>query len=301
VTVPAESFAKSIGFDFIIRPDGSPLLIELQHHFGRSGMMRLYPEVSRSHRKITRLLRDEFGTCRIYGEALRRVCASKIETWRALPQWQPRTFVYQGWGPRTEAWLRKTGSDYIIFKPPRGSCGRGITVHRRRDLKAGVVSHPLSGPMMLQEYVASRPILDERRRPHVGCIRHIAHVFTAGSDLGFIHLPSYWRVAPRPLSESPEKLAFTANISSGARPVPLSAAETVTVRRAAEGVALSLTEKLRRGRSYSLGTVGHVETDGTVRWSGTAPPFAERLAPRVDKTSAPHIHKDVDRKKAGVS
>ena len=256
--------------------------------------MQLYPAVSRSHRKITRFLRERYGACRDFGESLRRICSSKIETYRALAEWQPRSFVYQGWGPKTESWLNSVASDYIIFKPPRGSCGRGISVHRRRDLRAGVIDHPISGPMILQEYSPSRTIFDGDGRPHMGCIRHIAHIFCTGSSLGFIHLPSYWRVAPEPVSEAPEKRSFTANISSGALPFPLEARETETVRSAAAAVALALTQKLRRGQPCGMGPVGSVEPDGSVRWDGAGqPPFSLPLPPAVDKMRTLSISKDV--------
>lgn len=292
------TFAKSIGFDFIIRPDGSPLLVELQHHFGRSGMMRLYPAVSRSHRKITRFLRERYGACRDFGESLRRICSSKIETYRALSEWQPRSFVYQGWGPKTEAWLKSIESDYVIFKPPRGSCGRGITVHRKREVRAGVLDHPMTGPMILQEYAPSRIIPDGEGQPHMGCIRHIAHVFCTGSSLGFIHLPSYWRVAPEPVSEAPEKRSYTANISSGALPLPLERGEAETVRAAAAEVALALTQKLRRGQPYDMGPAGFVEPDGAVCWIGSAPPpFSLPPLPAVDKSRSPSVSKGIGKRR----
>ena len=145
--------------------------------------------------------------------------------------------------------------------------------------------------MILQEYAPSRNLYDAEGRPHIGCIRHIAHLFSTGNALGFMHLPSYWRVAPEPISETPRKRSFTANISSGARPLPLDESEVSTVRRAAEKIGLALAQMLRRGQLSNMGPTGHVTSRGAVCWCGKENPLPS-LPLAVDKICSPSISND---------
>ena len=234
------SFTTAIGLDFIVRPGNEVLLIELQYHFGRLGLMRLYPELSRRHRSITRALRHAFGGSACLPGKVREACANKILVWKLLGDYQPSSFIYQGWGPRVERWLEGLESSHVIVKPPRGGCGRGIRVFPRRQLTPEALGFPAGGVLLLQEYVESRRICDGEGRGRVGCVRHIVHLFGDEGHLGFVHLPPYWRVSPAPFTDSPVREAFTANISSGAYPHPLDESEGAAVRNAAEAILREL-------------------------------------------------------------
>ena len=93
------SFVKPLGLDLIVRPGGEVVLIELQHHFGRSGLLHLYPAASAPYRKKVRHLRRRFGTAPELNFRLQKICASKIATYRALARHQPSSLIYQRWKP----------------------------------------------------------------------------------------------------------------------------------------------------------------------------------------------------------
>lgn len=268
MTGAVPSFAKSIGLDLIVRPDGTVVLIELQHHFGRSGLLHLFSPAGRKHREITRRLRGLYGTSPAFFNSLRKVCSNKILTYRLLPHFQPSSFVYYQWGRRVESWLEGLPSDHLLLKPPRGGCGRGILLFRKEDFRRGSASLTLSSSVLLQEYAESRHLLDEGGRPHMGCIRHIVHVYSDSSSLGFIHLPSYWRVAAAPFDGRPPRTAFTANISTGAYPLPVEGAEAGAVREAAERVVLELVAKILKAGRIPKGPSEFVTPGGDLRAGG---------------------------------
>jgi hypothetical protein len=98
------SFAKTIGLDLIVRPDGAVVLIELQSHFGRLGLMRLHPSASRRHRQFTRQLRARYGTSSFLYEKLKRISSNKIETYRCLAPYQPSSRSCHRWTPSIGVW-----------------------------------------------------------------------------------------------------------------------------------------------------------------------------------------------------
>jgi hypothetical protein len=257
-----------MGLDFIVRPDGTVVLVELQHHFGRSGLLRLFSPAGQRHRQITRRLRGLYGTSPAFFDALRKVCSSKILTYRLLPHFQPSSFVYYRWGRRVESWLEGLAGDYVLLKPPRGSCGRGILVFRKEDFRRDSSTLTLSSSVLLQEYAESRHLLDESGRPHMGCIRHIVHVYSDSSSLGFIHLPSYWRVADAPFDGQPPRMAFTANISTGAYPLPVEGAEAGAIRETAEKVVIELVGKILNTGRILRGPSEFVTPGGDLRAGG---------------------------------
>lgn len=237
-------FAKAFGLDLVIRPAGEVVLIELQHHFGRRGLREIYPDVSRKYRKLLHRLRSTCGVIPAFNDALRKVCVNKITTYRALPDFQPRSRVYLGWRPSVEKWLAGLSSEYVLSKPPRGSCGRGIHVYPRLEIGPETIPAPPGGQLLLQEYVESKPLYDGDGLPHVGCIRHIMIIAGNGAGLAFFHLPPYWRVSPAPFVGRPERPAFTANISRGATAAPVERKDSLLVERAAEGIASALVASL---------------------------------------------------------
>ena len=230
------SFSRSLGLDVIITRAGRPLLIELQHGFGRRGLLELFPEASRRYRQTYWRLRRENGRSLFVAEEIRRICSDKIVTYRSFAAYQPASFAFSRWGPEVEAWLDTLSAPLVLSKPPRGSCGRGILVLEREALRRAGGALPLgTPPVLLQEFVRSRPLLDEAGREHLGCIRHIVVLHSDGRRLGLVHMPSYWRVASAPL-EGGTREALTANISQGAYPLRVSAADRELVRGLAEEV-----------------------------------------------------------------
>jgi len=256
------TFAKSIGLDLIVRPGGEVVLIELQSHFGRSGLLTLFQSAGKRHRQTTRRLRNSYGTSQDLFKSLRRICSSKILTWRHLNRFQPSSYVYSRWSEGARSWLEGLQGEYVLFKPPRGSCGRGILVFRKEELPGRMNSVLLTSSVLLQEYIESRHLLDDAGRPHMGCIRHIVHVFGDASAIGFVHLPSYWRVAAAPFEGRPPREAFTANISTGAYPLPVEGAEAQSVRDTSEEILRELLEPLLAAKSLAVRSSEYVSAAG---------------------------------------
>jgi hypothetical protein len=241
------SFSKPVGLDFIITPQGKPYLIELQHGFGRRGLLQLFPLASRDYRKTFWHLRRQLGKSPWISEGIRRICGDKIETYKAFARYQPSSLTYWRWSSKVERWLEGLAPDRtILAKPPRGSCGRGILVLSREQLlqwrsepfQQGVL------PVLLQEFIESRKLVDSKGRPHLGCIRHIVLMHSDSTRLGFIHLPSYWRVAPAPLGAADLDQALTANISRGAYPLEVSPEDTLLLRQLSEAICVELIQRI---------------------------------------------------------
>jgi hypothetical protein len=224
--------------------------------------MRLYPSASGRHRKFTRQLRARYGTSSFLYGRLKRICSNKIETYRCLAPHQPSSLPCHRWTSSIGDWAAGLRGDYLLIKPPRGSCGRGILVIPRRDFGRHSIPRPLTGPLLLQEYIESKRLIDGEGRPHLGCIRHIAHLYSDGRSLGFIHLPPYWRVAPAPFSREPVREAFTANISGGAFPFPVEDADGSRVRSAAEEIVLDLMRYIFEGEGLLPGPSAFLSAEG---------------------------------------
>ncbi len=254
-------FTRPLGLDFIITPDGRTVLIELQHGFGRLGLLKLFPAANRRYRKRFRTLLRDTGTCFEVTSGIRAICRDKIATYRRFAEYQPSSFAYRRWGPRVEEWLDGLEEELILAKPPLASCGKGIRVFGRQAFSDAAGSITLPTPILLQAFTQCRPLHDADGRDHVGCIRHIVMMCSDGGALDFIHLPSYWRVSstPRVWSvTSPDKDALTANISRGAYPVGVDECDEVTIRALAEEICTKLIveilnlSELRQGSSQVI-------------------------------------------------
>jgi len=259
-------FSRSLGLDVIITEDDRAVLIELQHGFGRRGLIELFPHASRSYRKTYWQLRRECGRNLFITEQLRQICTDKIATYRHFARHQPDSHVYPGWSSDVEQWLEQGDSALVLAKPPRGSCGAGIVVVGRRELLRGRGSIALGNPpLLLQTFVQSRLLADAQGQPHLGCIRHIVLLRSDGVRLGLVHLPPYWRVSPVPLSGSglnSVREALTANISRGAYPLAVAPDDRARVRALAEQVVEELVSQI-----LGLGSVPRepsrvIEADG---------------------------------------
>ena len=239
-------FSRPLGLDIIITPDGRGVLVELQHGFGRQGLIKLFPKANRAYRRRRRSLGRAYGTCFEVMARFREVCNDKIQTYRYFSRFQPSSFAYQRWTPKVEQWLQGLDADVVLAKPPRGSCGKGIKVFDRQALLRAEGSIRVDAPALLQELVECRPLLDDEGRAHVGCIRHIVLLISDGERLNFLHLPSYWRVSPVPRaagrSEEPDAGELVANISRGAFPVAVSDDDELIVRTLSEEVCTELIE-----------------------------------------------------------
>jgi hypothetical protein len=245
------SFSKPVGLDFVITPEGEAYLIELQHGFGRRGLLQLFPLASRDYRKTFWRLRRELGKSPWIAEGIRRICGDKIETYKVFAPYQPASLVYWRWSPKVERWLESLAPDAIVLaKPPRGSCGRGIVVLNREQLLQWRSEVQLKlVPVLLQEYIESRMLVDSKGQPHLGCIRHIVLMRSDSTRLSFIHLPSYWRVAPEPFvspseGHPPDQEALTANISRGAYPQKVSQQDARLVQRLSETICAELIQRI---------------------------------------------------------
>ena len=238
------SFFKPIGLDFIVTPKGRVVLVELNHGFGRRGLMALYPEVSRHYRKSYWQLRRDHGKSMEIIEGVREICSNKYSTYQLLSRFQPASLVFRVWNPKVERWLESLESDYILAKPFRGCCGEGILVLDRREFIRARGEVELGHANLLQEYVESRMLPGDDGQPHIGCIRHIMMIISDGQQLRFVHMPSYWRVSPAPFSDQDHKEGMTANLSRGATPLAVTEEDAVKVRAQADQVCTQLVEHI---------------------------------------------------------
>lgn len=234
------SFSRPIGLDVIITSEGRALLVEAQCGFGRRGLLNLFPAANRAYRKTYWALRRELGKSPWVSEELRELCNDKLATYRVVGHHQPPSLPYRRYGAGVRRWLEAQDCERVLLKPARGCCGNGIEVlDRQQILRDDQLPPAAMGDMLLQAFVGSRPLAVDGR-PHLGCIRHIVILSSDGRGLDVVHLPSYWRVAPRPLTPAPEREALTANISRGATPLAVAPADRQRVHRLAEQVCHEL-------------------------------------------------------------
>jgi hypothetical protein len=234
-------FVKPLGLDFIVTPDGQTLLVELQHGFGRRGLRRLFPEANRAFRRRYHALLRQRERNEALQQGMRRICGDKGRTYSLFSDYQPATLVMRRWNERTVRWLTELSSPLVLAKPPQGSCGRGIRVYDRLALlRAGSSALPQTRPLLLQQYVMSRPLVDHNGNHHVGCIRHVVLMDYDGRRLTVDHLPSYWRVAPAPYGSSVDEKSLTANVSRGAWAEALTAREQQAVQDVSDEICRRL-------------------------------------------------------------
>ena len=120
------NFVKHFGLDFIITDDEKIYLIELQHRFGRLGLQILYPQAWEIHRKQYRRLVRDPGPNQQLLTGIRKICRNKIETYRLFRDYQPDSYIFNGWkSARLRKWLDTLTCKYILSKPPLGTCGQG--------------------------------------------------------------------------------------------------------------------------------------------------------------------------------
>lgn len=237
-------FARPLGLDFIVTPGDRVVLVELQHGFGRRGLIALHPETARRYRQTYWRLRRELGRCAALSDGMQWVCADKINTYKWFGDLQPPSFVLSRWGAEAEAWVRGLPAELVLLKPPRGSCGRGILVFDRAGLLAAGPGLSLTGPVLLQGYVHSRLLGGPGGTLHVGCIRHIMLVTSDGAALTFHHTTPYWRVSATPVANRNDKDALTANISRGAFPLPVAPDDVTRVRALADRIAAETVARI---------------------------------------------------------
>jgi hypothetical protein len=230
------NFSKAIGMDFVITQDKKIYLIELQHGFGRQGLLELFPAIKDVYRKTTINLRREYGKNLLFSKGLRQICVDKSLTYKLFSKYQPSSIVYHRSEPKIRKWLNNLSSDYILAKPPRQSCGKGIVVFKRDEFLEKCKTLFPGRIYLLQNYIVSKQLLDSCNKAHIGCIRHIALVLSDGNCINYIHLPSYWRVSPTPFNDENKKDAFVANISRGAFPVSVNLQDENKIKQFSEKI-----------------------------------------------------------------
>lgn len=260
------SFLKPLGLDFIVTPEGRALLIEMQSGFGRAGLLELFPETGTLYRRTYWARRREHGRCWTITEGVRRVCADKVATYKLLSEFQPPSLPYHRFTPRVARWLEGLESEFVLAKPPRGSCGEGILVLERRGFEQAAARIPPGKLMLLQEFVESRKLPGrDASGVHVGCIRHIVMLCSDGQRMSVTHMPSYWRVSPAPFVRRADYEALTANISRGAHPWPVDEADSNLVRRLAERVCARLVRHVLELERLEVGPSTVLQADETPR------------------------------------
>ena len=252
-------FVKPLGLDIIIALDGRPVLIELQSGFGRRGLIALLPAANALYRKTLRCLREDLGRDLFLARQMRRICGDKIRTYRLFSRYQPASFAFRGWGGAARRWLDRIKPGFVLAKPPRGCCGKGILVFERDSLRTRPDLLPPGRSYLLQEHLDSKRFNDDEGRPHAGCMRHIVLLQGQEGRLNFMHLPSYWRVSPIPIGDERRQESLIANISRGGYPLIADEGDAAPARRLAEQVAMDLVRHimqipdLRRDRSLVIG------------------------------------------------
>jgi len=237
-------FWKPLGLDFIATPDGRTFLIELQHGFGRRGLLEQFPAQAASYRKTYWDLRRSYGIHPAIVDGVRRIASDKIRTYELFASYQPSSLIAHRWNGTVSRWLEDLRADFVLSKPPRGCCGKGIRVFDRKGLLRAGRLETQGRRMLLQEFVESRHFLDAQKRAHLGCIRHIVMLYSDGNSLSFLHMPSYWRVSPAPFAQRADYEALTANISRGAYPLPASEDDAASIREMSERVAIQLVNHI---------------------------------------------------------
>ncbi len=258
-------FCKPLGLDFIITEENKVLFIEMQHGFGRKGLMELFPNAKFVYRKTLGNMRREYGKSLYVSKRMREICNDKITTYNHFPHYQPSSFVYKSNKlPQLKEWLSTLDSDYVLAKPPRGCCGEGILVLKRNELQNADDSLNLGSANLLQEYIPSKKLYGSDGKPHIGCIRHIILLHSDGETMGFAHFPSYWRVSPSPYGKNADRESFTANISRGAYPIEVNKKDTALLRPFAEQICkeficqiLQLPD-IKSGPSFALPMEGDI-------------------------------------------
>jgi hypothetical protein len=101
-----------------------------------------------------------------------------------------------------------------------GSCGKGIFLLEKEKLLNDTESLTLKKSLLFQEYIFSQRIMhpQNQNQHHMGCLRLIIFIKYIDKKLELIHLPPYWRLAPKPFNEGQNISTMTANISRGAIP-----------------------------------------------------------------------------------
>lgn len=260
-------FVKHFGLDFIITDDPQIYLIELQHRFGRLGLQILYPRAWQIHRKQYRILVRDAGPCRQLLSGIRKICRNKIETYRLFREYQPESFIFNGWrSARLRKWVDSLTSDYILSKPPLGTCGQGILLFERERFLEDGPKRIIGGPVLLQEYIFSKRYQTRGLETDysVGCIRHVCMMRCDGKGLKLLHLPSYWRVAPLPFTRRISEDTLVANISRGAFPVEVAPEDMQLIHDTTNRIACELVTKIFGARAVPLDQVSRMDPEGAI-------------------------------------
>ena len=252
---------QQLGLDWIITEEKRLYLIEIQHGFGLSGLKKILPAALDTFNKTRRVLGGKLGTNARVEAELRAIADDKMWSYKASPSKCPSSILYQGYTVEISDWAAELESDTVIAKPLHLSRGRGIRAIPTSVLIEDPRLANLTAPMILQEFVRSRLFPDDEGRPHIASIRHAMVLVMDRTGLGFIHTPSYWRVAARPFPQ--ERIA---NISRGAKPQPLDDDEQQVVWDASEEVggdlleyAMPRWEPAPHSASWYIGQDGQIE------------------------------------------
>lgn len=245
-----KSFVKKLALDYIITENNDIYLIELQNGFGKFGLLELFPDEWRKYRKLLRYSVRKNPPEPEFLRKFKKICRSKIETYRLFKDFQPRSYILRSWNrDKIQLWLNSLKSKFVLAKPPTGSCGMGIHLFDKDEVLDNEKILNSGESHILQEYIFSKNLnLDQGCESRAGCIRHVILLKYDGLRMKVLHLPSYWRVAPMAYSFRISRESLTANISRGAIPVPVNENDYQLVMESANKVACALS-------SFALGNL----------------------------------------------
>ncbi|MFP4112660.1 MAG: hypothetical protein ACLFPQ_06580 [Candidatus Woesearchaeota archaeon] len=105
---------------------------------------------------------------------------------------------------------------YIVVKPSKGARGEDVTIldldnidPEKLDYSPGLIAEP---------FVPSKPIYSEKDNDfHDGCMRYVVALEeTKDGRINIHHFGGYWRLSPKPISETGDIDAMRANLSQDA-------------------------------------------------------------------------------------
>lgn len=260
--VPIPAFAKSIALDFIITCQQQIILLEFGKNFGRRGLLKLFPRTYDLYRKRLFQFRRTLPSNAYIARKIGEISSDKISTYKLFTHYQPSSLVFRKYSPRVERWLQSLRSNFVIVKPPRGSCGKGIEVFTPQQFTEHYHCIHLGQPILVQEYIKSKSLhVPPAKGAYVGCIRHVVLLHYDGRYLNFIHLPPYWRIAPEPFVDKANKEALTANISRGAVALPVDANDRLLVHKLSEDLSNRLLAHILNISSLAKGSSSNLDLE----------------------------------------
>ena len=145
---------------------------------------------------------------------------------------KPRSYEYTKEG--FQRLVREEKPKYVVIKPSNGSRGEGLHVIEADALPENRLAYSTS--MIAEAFVPSKPILSSQDGDyHDGCMRYMVFVEEdKNGNVKLYHFGGYWRLSPKPITDSIDIDAIRANLALGAMPEKVSTEDLTLVRESLE-------------------------------------------------------------------